>query len=289
MSTFQWYKVCANQNSDEKLWLLEVGVSELFFCIFPVKIPAKRGKPLANRELQVIAEVALFPTHLGFWIKSQQAWRNPRAKAVVQEEKCVRFLAHFPYFSSVFARMFDLAPDVGFWHSWYRWKACTTLFLKVFYLRETELGLERYGPANRGHQGIFDPSEGIFPIEIPARPGKILTIREFHVVSEHVLFPTHLGSWIKSLWVRKTLCASATLSGGKLRNFQHSLISSVSFHACDRRSSRYRISAILVSPESLHFLLSKSMSLAQRRTWVREMRSREQRPLECSTCRGVIF
>uniref|UniRef100_A0A2N9FDY7 Uncharacterized protein n=1 Tax=Fagus sylvatica TaxID=28930 RepID=A0A2N9FDY7_FAGSY len=86
--------------------------------------------------------------------------------------------------------MFDLAPDVGFRRSWYRWKACTTLFLKVSDLRETKLGLERYGPANRGHQSVFGPSEGIFPIEILARPGKILTIREFHVVSEHVLFPT---------------------------------------------------------------------------------------------------
>jgi hypothetical protein len=95
--------------------------------------------------------------------------------------------------------MFDLAPDVGFRRSWYRWKACATLFLKVLDLQETELGLERYGPANRGHQSVFGPSEDIFSIEIPARPGKILTIREFHVVSEHVLFPTHLGSRIKSL------------------------------------------------------------------------------------------
>uniref|UniRef100_A0A2N9HC39 Uncharacterized protein n=1 Tax=Fagus sylvatica TaxID=28930 RepID=A0A2N9HC39_FAGSY len=59
---------------------------------------------------------------------------------------------------------------------------------------ETELGLERYGPTNRGHQSVFGPSEGIFPIEIPARPGRILTIGEFQVMSEHVLFLKHLGS-----------------------------------------------------------------------------------------------
>uniref|UniRef100_A0A2N9IPT2 Uncharacterized protein n=1 Tax=Fagus sylvatica TaxID=28930 RepID=A0A2N9IPT2_FAGSY len=74
------------------------------------------------------------------------------------------------------------SPDVGFRRSWYRRKACVAYFCKVPDSRESELGLVRYGPANRGHRGVFGPLEDIFPIGIPARPGKFLAIREFHVV-----------------------------------------------------------------------------------------------------------
>jgi hypothetical protein len=194
-------------------------VLELFFRIFPAKIPAKRGIPPANRELRLAAGVAVFIMHPGSQINSLRVGKNPCAKAVVREEKRVRFSARFPYFLSVFARTVDLAPDVSFRRSWYRWKACATLFLKVLDLRETEPGLEQYGSTNRGRQSVFGLPEGIFSIEIPAGPEKILTIREFHAVSEHVLFLMHLGSRITFQRDRKNLCASATSLGGKLRNF----------------------------------------------------------------------
>jgi hypothetical protein len=48
-----------------ELWLSEVGVSELFSCTFPVKIPIKRGMLSANREFQDVAGVVSFPTHPG--------------------------------------------------------------------------------------------------------------------------------------------------------------------------------------------------------------------------------
>jgi hypothetical protein len=174
-------------------------VPELFLRVFPAKIPVKRGKPLANRELHVVAGVVIFPTHRGPRVNLQRVGKTLRAKVVVQEKNASNLRLTFPCFLSVFARIFDLAPDVGFRRSWYRRKACVTLFLKVLGSRETELGLEKYGPASRGRRSVFGPLEDIFPIEIPTRPRKILAIREFHVVSEHVLFPTYLGLRINSL------------------------------------------------------------------------------------------
>uniref|UniRef100_A0A2N9EK59 Uncharacterized protein n=1 Tax=Fagus sylvatica TaxID=28930 RepID=A0A2N9EK59_FAGSY len=176
-----------------ELWLPEVGVSELFSCTFPVKIPIKRGMLSANREFHVVAGVVIFPTHPGSRINLLRAGKTLRAKAAL--------------------------PMSGFRRSWYRRKACAAYFCKVPDLRKSELGLVRYGSANRGHRGVFGPFEGSFPIGIPARPGKFLAIREFHVVHECVLLSNvHLGSRINLLRVRKTLRASVATSVEKFRN-----------------------------------------------------------------------
>ena len=56
----------------EKLWLPEVGSSELFFYVFlEKKIPAKREMLLANRELRLVAGVAVFLKYLSLRINSQ--------------------------------------------------------------------------------------------------------------------------------------------------------------------------------------------------------------------------
>ena len=78
-----------------ELWLPEVGVSELFLCTFPIKIPVKREMFLANREFHIVAGVITFPTHLGSKINLLRVGKTLRAKAAVREEKRVLLPARF--------------------------------------------------------------------------------------------------------------------------------------------------------------------------------------------------
>ena len=78
-----------------ELWLPEVGVSELFLCTFPMKLPVKREMLLANREFHVVAGVVTFPTHLGSKINLLRVGKTLRAKAAARKEKRIFLLARF--------------------------------------------------------------------------------------------------------------------------------------------------------------------------------------------------
>jgi hypothetical protein len=77
----------------EKLWFLEVRVSEQFFCVFPTKIPAKPEMLPANRELHIVAEVVRFLKVPDLWINSQRVGKSLCAKMVSCGDKCVGFPA----------------------------------------------------------------------------------------------------------------------------------------------------------------------------------------------------
>uniref|UniRef100_A0A2N9IQ64 Aminotransferase-like plant mobile domain-containing protein n=1 Tax=Fagus sylvatica TaxID=28930 RepID=A0A2N9IQ64_FAGSY len=89
--------------------------------------------------------------------------------------------------------------------------SCAAYFCKVPDLRKSELGLVRYGPANRGHRSVFGPFEGSFPIGIPASPDQLVASQEDSA--------------------RKR----GNVGGKNSRNFQQNLISSACFHARGRR------------------------------------------------------
>uniref|UniRef100_A0A2N9ED82 Uncharacterized protein n=1 Tax=Fagus sylvatica TaxID=28930 RepID=A0A2N9ED82_FAGSY len=103
--------------------------------------------PPANRELHVVAGVVIFPTHPG-----------PHDQLAASRKDSVR--------------------EGGL----YRRKACAAYFCKVPDLWESDLGSARYGSTNRGRGVFLVRLRDSFPIVIPARPGKILAIREFHVM-----------------------------------------------------------------------------------------------------------
>uniref|UniRef100_A0A2N9ID37 Aminotransferase-like plant mobile domain-containing protein n=1 Tax=Fagus sylvatica TaxID=28930 RepID=A0A2N9ID37_FAGSY len=133
-SSFQRYKVCANRSSDEG-----------------VMAPGSRGVG------------AVF-------VHSSDADSGQTGNAIgeprVPRRSRSHYLSNAPGLADqLVASRKDSAREGG---------SCAAYFCKVPDLRKSELGLVRYGPANRGHRGVFGPFEGSFPIGIPAGPDKIL-------------------------------------------------------------------------------------------------------------------
>uniref|UniRef100_A0A2N9J873 Uncharacterized protein n=1 Tax=Fagus sylvatica TaxID=28930 RepID=A0A2N9J873_FAGSY len=128
-SSFQRYEVCMNRSSDER-----------------VMAPGSRG-------------IGAVFVHLSGEDSDQMgdAFGKPR----VPRRSWSRYLSNAPgLVDQLVASRKDSAreggsPDVRFRRSWYRRKACVAYFCKVPDLRKSELGLVRYGSANRGHRSVF--------------------------------------------------------------------------------------------------------------------------------------
>uniref|UniRef100_A0A2N9EZU0 Uncharacterized protein n=1 Tax=Fagus sylvatica TaxID=28930 RepID=A0A2N9EZU0_FAGSY len=222
-STFQRYKVCMNWSLDGK-----------------VITPGSRG----------VRAVFL---HFSGEDSDQlvASWEESAYEGGCPGGKTHQIFITFSLFSSVFTRTVDVAPDVDFQQSWCPWKACDTLFLKVPDLRKVELGSGRCGHANGGRRSVISSPEGYFPIEILAKPGKILAIPELHVMSEHVLFLKVLDLRIKSQQVGKNLCAKATSPGENYEIFSIvSFLLSIFLRTVDM-APNVVFSTILVSLKSL--------------------------------------
>uniref|UniRef100_A0A2N9GX88 Uncharacterized protein n=1 Tax=Fagus sylvatica TaxID=28930 RepID=A0A2N9GX88_FAGSY len=117
-----------------ELWLPEVGVSELFLCTLSDVDSGQTGNAIGEPRVP----------------------RRSRS----------HYLSNAPGLADqLVASRKDSAREGG---------SCAAYFCKVLDLWKSELGLVRYGPANRGHRGVFGPFEGSFPIGIPAGPDKIL-------------------------------------------------------------------------------------------------------------------
>ena len=130
-SSFQRYKVCMNRSSDERVMAPgSRGVRAVFVC-FSGEDSGQTGDAIGEPRVPRRSWSRYLSNAPGL---ADQLVASRKDSA--REGGCPGGKTHFTpsaFFlkSCPSSRVFDLAPDVGFRHSWYRRKACVAYFCKV--------------------------------------------------------------------------------------------------------------------------------------------------------------
>ena len=113
-SSFQRYKVCMNQSSDERVMAPgSRGAGAISVC-FSGEDSGQTGDAIGEPRVPCRSwsrHLSNAPRLAGQLAASQ---KDSAREGGCPEEKRIESSAHFPCFLSVFARVFDLAPDVRF-------------------------------------------------------------------------------------------------------------------------------------------------------------------------------
>uniref|UniRef100_A0A2N9FY34 Uncharacterized protein n=1 Tax=Fagus sylvatica TaxID=28930 RepID=A0A2N9FY34_FAGSY len=181
-SSFQRYKVCMNRSSDERVMAPGSRGIGAVFVHFSGEDSDQTGDAFGEPRVPRRSwsrYLSNAPGLVDQLVASQE--RLCARRRLSGRKNAFSSQRVFLQILSQFAHIFDLAPDVRFRRSWYRRKACAAYFCKVPDLRKSELGLVRYGSANRGHRSVFGrlcaqawqrrwESSGIFSTALFRRP-----------------------------------------------------------------------------------------------------------------------
>uniref|UniRef100_A0A2N9HGW8 Uncharacterized protein n=1 Tax=Fagus sylvatica TaxID=28930 RepID=A0A2N9HGW8_FAGSY len=142
-SSFQRYKVCMNRSSDERVMAPGSRGIGAVFVHFSGEDSDQTGDAFGEPRVPRRSwsrYLSNAPGLVGSTCCEQE--RLCARRRLSGRKNAFSSQRVFLQILSQFAHIFDLAPDVRFRRSWYRWKACAAYFCKVPDLRKSELGLD---------------------------------------------------------------------------------------------------------------------------------------------------
>uniref|UniRef100_A0A2N9ELS9 Uncharacterized protein n=1 Tax=Fagus sylvatica TaxID=28930 RepID=A0A2N9ELS9_FAGSY len=131
-STFQRYKFCMNRSSEERVMAPgSRGVGAVFAC-FSGEDSGQTGDAIGEPRVPRRSLSHYLSNAPGLADQLVASRKDSAREGRLSGRKNAFYSQRvFSQILSQFARVFDLAPDVGFRRSWYRRKACAAYFCKV--------------------------------------------------------------------------------------------------------------------------------------------------------------